>query len=278
MKKLLTLLMMVLTTGFVSARGCDWSTVKLQQWNQGVYYKWYLSGWETDSCKSMTFLLFDYQTQKIDTLVSFRGIVEIAFNAPGAYKLYAKLSDKCNKCDTSLYRVVEIQKWYPKAMYTSKFITCDSLVGEMGMLAGVKDTCYSYYYTVYHGNELDELTKDDWDTMNDWDLINYYSFNMDDIHYSSSNSRSIRYKFPHEGRFLMVTQYYNKCNGQDTFFLVRYNIDCTINGITTSIKNEPKLIGMYDVLGRPVYNIKENDIVIYLYDNGTTRKQIFIKQ
>jgi hypothetical protein len=29
---------------------------------------------------------------------------------------------------------------------------------------------------------------------------------------------------------------------------------------------------MYDMMGRPVYNARENEIIIYLYDDGTTRK------
>lgn len=273
MKKLLVILMALFTALNVNAK-CDFSKVKVQQWNQGVYYKWYTSGWDVDSCKNMTFLLFDYQTQKIDTLASFRGVVEIAFNAPGAYKLYIKLSDKCNKCDTAMFRIVEIQRWYPKALYASKFITCDSLVGEMGYMSGIKDTCYSYYYTIYNGSELDSLSKSEWDTMGDWDLIDYYSFTPDDIHYSSSNSRRISYRFPHNGRFLMVTQYYNKCNGQDTFFLIRYNVDCNSSSITEITKPEPKLIGMFDALGRPVTYIRENELVIYLYDDGSFKKKI----
>jgi hypothetical protein len=37
-------------------------------------------------------------------------------------------------------------------------------------------------------------------------------------------------------------------------------------------KPEPKLIGMYDMMGRPVYHIRENEILIYQYNDGTTRK------
>ena len=35
---------------------------------------------------------------------------------------------------------------------------------------------------------------------------------------------------------------------------------------------EPKVIGMYDILGRPVQYIRKEEIIIYLYDNGTTKK------
>jgi hypothetical protein len=72
----------------------------------------------------------------------------------------------------------------------------------------------------------------------------------------------------------MVTQYYNKCNNQDTFFLRRYNIDCSTTGITSITKQEPKLIGMFDVLGRPVTYVRENELVIYLYSDGTYKKII----
>jgi hypothetical protein len=38
------------------------------------------------------------------------------------------------------------------------------------------------------------------------------------------------------------------------------------------IKSEPKVIGMFDMMGRPVHNARENEITIYLYNDGTTRK------
>jgi hypothetical protein len=31
---------------------------------------------------------------------------------------------------------------------------------------------------------------------------------------------------------------------------------------------------MYDMLGRPVHNARENEITIYLYSDGSTRKVI----
>ena len=272
-KKLFSLIMLLVSLATANAK-CDFSKVKLQQWNNGTYYKWYLSGWDEDSCKSMMFLMYDNQTKKIDTLNHSRGYTDVIFNAPGTYKLYVKLIDKCNKCDTALYRIVEIQRWSPKASYVGKLVTCDSLVGEMTLVTSIKDTCYSYYYTMYNGSELNNLSDRTFDTMSDYNLINYYSFNQSDIQYSSDNSRIIKYKFPKKGKYLLVVQYYNKCNGQDTFFLRRYNIDCNSTGIATLKIQEPKLIGVYDLMGRPVANIRKNEIMIYLYDDGKTKKVI----
>ena len=35
---------------------------------------------------------------------------------------------------------------------------------------------------------------------------------------------------------------------------------------------EPKLIGMYDMMGRPVKNIRDEEIIIMVYDDGSKRK------
>ena len=37
---------------------------------------------------------------------------------------------------------------------------------------------------------------------------------------------------------------------------------------------EPKLIGMYDMMGRPVNVARENEITIYIYSDGSSRKLI----
>jgi hypothetical protein len=46
------------------------------------------------------------------------------------------------------------------------------------------------------------------------------------------------------------------------------------SSVVAFIKPEPKLIGMFDMMGRPVNYARENEIVIYLYDNGSTKKII----
>jgi hypothetical protein len=269
-KKLLTAVLLLVASVSAFAK-CDFSKVTLQQWNSGTYYKWYLKGWDVDSCKSLQFLMYDNQTKKIDTLYQLRNICQVSFGKPGTYKLYVKLVDKCNRCDTALVRTVEIQRWAPKASYLSKTINCDSLVGEMTKPTTI-DTCYQYYYTLYHGTELDSLTSRQWDTMTDMELANTYSWDQNDIHYFSDSSRVIKYKFPHNGRFLLLVQYYNKCNEQDTFFIRRYTINCNSSSVQSLIKPEPKVIGVYDIMGRPVYHIRKEEVLIYLYDNGATKK------
>jgi hypothetical protein len=261
---------------------CDWSTLKLQQYNQRNLYKWYVSGKVLDdTCVDYMFMVYDFQTKKIDTMESFRGICEVQFNKKGKYKMYLKVWNKCLKCDTALYREVNII-YFPNCTFTyalmnTKGTTCkDSMVGEMSLGPWIKgDTCWQWYSYIWNGPMLDSLSEFDFQHMSDYDLYMYYDFNDSDlVHYDgpSKSARRIEYRFPHRGNYLVATQWYNKCLDQDTFFFTKITYDCNTSGVMTIIKGEPKVIGMYDMMGRPVHNVRKEDIIIYLYDNGTTKK------
>jgi hypothetical protein len=90
MKKLLIMLMVLFTTLNVNAK-CDWSSLKLKQWNERNYYKWQVSGQVLDdTCVDYMFMVYDFQTKKTDTVYDVRGIVEVQFNVKGRYKLYVE--------------------------------------------------------------------------------------------------------------------------------------------------------------------------------------------
>ena len=282
MKRLLSLLMLLVSMATAHAK-CDWSTLKLQQWNQRNVYKWYLSGQVLDdTCVSYMFTVVDAQTKKLDTVTSTRGICQIQFNKKGKYYLRVVLKNKCQKCDTLLYREVNIIT-FPncKFVYNLKSTTgttcMDSIVGEMTLGPWTKgDTCWQWYSYMWNGPELDSLSQNDWDSMSDYQLYNYYSFNDSDILWQEgpgNSARIMKYKFPHDGHYLIATQWYNKCLDQDTFFFTRITIEtCQTSGIQVIKKGEPKVIGVYDMMGRPVQYIRKEEIMIYLYDNGTTKK------
>jgi len=280
MKKIFTLLMLLVSLATANAK-CDWSTLKLQQWNQRNLYKWYVSGQVLDdTCVDYMFMVYDFQTKKIDTVESFRGICEVQFNKKGKYKMYLKVWNKCKKCDTALYREVNII-YFPNCKYVYNLKSTggkclDSMVGEMTLGPWTKgDTCWQWYSYIWNGPMLDSLSKNDFQTMSDYDLWMYYDFNDSDMVWyegPSNSARLIKYKFPHKGNYLVATQWYNKCLDQDTFFFTRISYDCTTSGVNTIIKGESKLIGMFDMMGRPVYNVRKEEIIIYLYDNGKTEK------
>jgi len=280
MKRILMLLMLLVSLATANAK-CDWSTLKLQQWNQRNLYKWYVSGKVLDdTCVDYMFMVYDLQTKKTDTMESFRGICEVQFNKKGKYKMYLKVWNKCEKCDTALFREVNII-YFPKCNYTYNLKSTggkclDSMVGEMSLGPWIKgDTCWQWYSYIWNGPLLDSLSEFDFIHMSDYDLYMYYDFGDSDlVHYDgpTNSARLIKYKFPHKGNYLVATQWYNKCLDQDTFFFTKISYNCTTSGVETIIKGEPKVIGMFDMMGRPVYNARENEITIYLYNDGTTRK------
>jgi hypothetical protein len=53
-----------------------------------------------------------------------------------------------------------------------------------------------------------------------------------------------------------------------------YFLHKTNTGLEDLIKPEPKLIGTYDVLGRPVEKVEDNVPYIFLYNNGQRKKVI----
>jgi hypothetical protein len=139
------------------------------------------------------------------------------------------------------------------------------------------DTCWEWYSYIWNGPMLDSLSKSDFQTMSDYDLYMYYDFGDSDlVHYDgpTKSARRIEYRFPHKGNYLVATQWYNKCLNQDTFFFTRITYDCTTSGIKTIVRGEPKLIGTYDMMGRPVKDLREDQIIIYLYSDGSNRKII----
>jgi hypothetical protein len=282
MKKIIALLMLLVSLATANAKGCDWSTLKLQQWNQRNLYKWYVSGSVLDdTCVDYMFMVYDQQTKKTDTMESFRGICEVQFNKKGKYKMYLKVWNKCKKCDTALYREVNII-YFPKCNYTYNLKSTggkclDSMVGEMSLGPWIKgDTCWQWYSYIWSGPMLDSLSEFDFIHMSDYDLYMYYDFGDSDlVHYDgpTNSARLIKYKFPHKGNYLVATQWYNKCLDQDTFFFTKISYNCNISSVKTIVKNEElKIIGYYDMIGRKVDYMEIDKPYIIIYSNGKRQK------
>jgi hypothetical protein len=282
MKKIIALLMLLVSLATANAKGCDWSTLKLQQWNQRNLYKWYVSGSVLDdTCVDYMFMVYDQQTKKTDTMESFRGICEVQFNKKGKYKMYLKVWNKCKKCDTALYREVNII-YFPKCNYTYNLKSTggkclDSMVGEMSLGPWIKgDTCWQWYSYIWSGPMLDSLSEFDFIHMSDYDLYMYYDFGDSDlVHYDgpTNSARLIKYKFPHKGNYLVATQWYNKCLDQDTFFFTKISYNCNISSVKTIVRDEDlKIVGYYDMIGRKVDYMEIDKPYIIIYSNGKRQK------
>jgi hypothetical protein len=279
MKKLLLMLVVLFSAITANAKGCDWSTLKLQQWNERNYYKWYVSGKVLDdTCVDYMFMVYDFQTKKTDTVYDVRGIVEVQFNVKGKYKLYLKVWNRCLKCDTTLYRPIEIVQFPGAGLgWVVNTINCKKYKFEMNYIKGIplKDTCMDYYMVFYKGPWMDTMSQKEWDNLTDYQIGMEYDFPDDDF-LGYTQTRLADFTFKDSGRVLMYAQWWNKCIRQDTFMFRRLDVCKRANttSVTVFNKPEPKLIGMYDIMGRPIYNIKEDELVIYLYSDGSTRKVI----
>ena len=275
-KQLMTLVFTLLTVLGLNAK-CDWSTLKLQQWNERNYYKWYVSGKVLDdTCVDYMFMVYDFQTKKTDTIQDIRGIVEVQFNVKGKYKLYLKVWNRCLKCDTALYRPLEIVQFPGAGLgWVVNTINCKKYKFEMNYIKNIplKDTCMEYYMVFYKGPWMDTMSQKEWDALTDYQIGMEYDFpDADFLGYTQT--RLAEFTFKDSGRVLMYAQWWNKCLKQDTFMFRRLDVckSKPTSNTTVLTRPEPKLIGMYDMLGRPVEYARENEITVFIYSDGTSRK------
>ena len=268
---------MIMLVSFGANAKCDWSTLKLQQWNERNYYKWYVSGRVLDdTCVDWMFMVYDFQTKKTDTIRDNKGLVEVQFNVKGKYKMYLKVWNRCLKCDTALYRPLEIIQ-FPGAKVTStpSTLNCKKYKFELSYIKGfsVKDTCMDYYLMFYSGPWMAKMTQGEWDSLTDYQIGMEYDFpDADFLGYNQT--RISDFEFKDTGRVLVIAQWWNKCLKQDTFMFRKLDVckRSNVSDVITFDRPEPKVIGMYDMMGRRVYVIRKDEILIYLYDDGSTKK------
>jgi hypothetical protein len=278
MKKVITLLMLLVSLATANAKGCDWSSLKLQQSSQRNYYKWFVSGKVLDdTCVDYMFMFYDFQTKKTDTIESFRGVCEVQFNVKGKYKMYLKVWNRCKKCDTTLYREVNIIQ-FPGASVSSvvKTVDCKKYTFEMSYIKGysVKDTCMSYYLMFYSGPWMAKMSQGKWDSLSDYQIGMEYDFPEADF-LGYNETRTSNFTFKDTGRVLVIAQWWNKCVSQDTFMFRKLDVckRSNVSSVKNIIKNEDlKVIGYYDMIGRKVDYMEVDVPYIIIYSNGKRQK------
>jgi hypothetical protein len=277
MKKLLLTLMVLMAAQLqAQTKKCDWSNYWMKKVNQQQNAFTFQTNLHNDPCIDYNWIVYDYQLKRNDTIPDTRGYAQVQFNAKGKYKVALKAVDRCNKCDTLFYQIIDITIYGKKAKfsYTPSIKDCKAVTFEMANI----DTCINYYYEIWNANEYTKnMTDKQWKEYSD--SLLYFTFEWEEknlIHYSKKSERVLKHEFTDSGRYLIYTYWQNKCSGIDTFAFNKI-IVCpkeVMSNIVKLNKNEPKLIGVYDMMGRPVYYIRRNEIMIYRYDDGTTKKVI----
>ena len=228
---------------------CDWSGVKVKQQTFRNYYKFYADGLDSDSCTDF-FWMFTYKNTKgqliTDTFGYSENIVDFYLNLKGTSKLRLKAINRCDKCDTTWEWYLE-QAIFLNANWGYGERTCKNYVFEANKLSNQKAECVQIYWYIYdyQGNEV-----------------------------GYDSGYRIEFTFPWEGQFDVYCQWWNHCLNQDTFWGQTIDVYCdssTMNVMTVT-KPQPNLIGIYDMMGRKVEAIREDEILIYLYDDGSTKK------
>jgi hypothetical protein len=266
--------MVLFTTISVNAQ-CDWSGYWLKKVNQQQNVYTFQTNVDPDNCVDYWWIVYDHQLKRYDTVQDMRGFTQVQFNVKGKYTMNLKVIDICKKCDTTFTYPIDMTI-YKKAdvIWSVGIKNCKSYQFEMTEF----DTCVEYYYSIYKSDLFDSLYGY-WDTASklyEWLYKNYDFDEKDLVYYNMTSQRNVAHQFTDSGRYLLVAYWYNKCSLIDTFVMRKLEICPKTPTLSTKIirKEEPKLIGIYDMLGRPVYNIRENEILIYVYSDGRRVKQV----
>ena len=248
MKKYIIGLLLMISTITAQAK-CDWSKVYLAYGNTCNVYKFEVAG-TVDTCYLTRTIITNKKTLHKDTFYS-RGF-SYTFSDTGKYNVFVKVYNKCLLCDTGFEKLISVTckptvkkcDWSKIGFYYSN--KCGTVVFEMGS----KDTCISYTTWRYNNKtkKLDTIAHD-----------RVFTRTMD------------------TGSYTFKTSFHNKCGGCDTF-IYKVNVYIGCDSMTSSVndivKPKPILKGVYDMLGRRVYTIRKNEIMIFIYDDGTKEKII----
>jgi hypothetical protein len=276
MKKLLLMMMVLFTTLSVNAK-CDWSNYWMKKVNQQQNVFTFQTNIDYGPCLDYMWLAYDYQLKRWDTLQDMRGFTQVQFNAKGQYKVMLKAIDICNKCDTMFYQIIDITIYGSKAnmSYKPSIKDCKSYTFEMN---NMQDTCMSYYYEIWDGNEwIDSMTNREWEMLTDSAI--YFGYGWEDKYleyYSTKSERVLQHDFKDSGRYIIFTYWQNKCTGIDTWAFHKVTVCPTVNtsNVVNLVKPTPKVVAIYDMMGRRVYAIRKDEILIYIYDDGTRSKTV----
>jgi len=295
MKKILTLIMLLVSLATASAK-CTWSSVNIEQMSSENYYLWRITGNAfKDTCVKYEYNVIDLSTNKVLTNLQRTDLFpRIYLPHKGKYRFDLKLKNTCTGCDTTIYDYVDYH-YFNKCVLNYRILSTydssciDSLAGELTkMTTEPANWCWWYGFdlikNVSIGNvSLDSISEDRW--KNDPTLFNGgFSYDMKDVVYRKSDTldfaRKLNYKFRKPGRYVLKVFWQHYCIGNDTTVFIRLTIDpCVTLKVEDLIVTyrEPKVIGMYDMLGRKIESPIANEPYIILYDNGQRRKVIKVQ-
>lgn len=244
-------MLLMLLVSLATANSQSFSKVKLAYSNKCNVYAFKMEGTSDTTCFLQTIYI---TTINFDSTLVRTYSREFQFTFPdtGTYEWIANVRNIClpfEKRDTVIYGRIRVTcmpdecSWSKvKLAYNNK---CNTYVFEVGSL----DTCISYTTYIYN-----------FKTQKWTDTFRTRIFNK---------------RFADTGKYELYVIARNKCGGCDTAYSNFVTVTCNPTScINEVIKDEPRLIRMYDMMGRPVKHIRKEEIMILLYDDGSTKKVI----
>lgn len=284
------MLLMLLVSLVTANAKCEWKSIKITQRGDRSNYLWILGGDVfKDTCVKYDYSVTDLATGQTLSYLWKHGLVpRINFKYKGEFRFNLMLSNKCTGCDTVIYDYVTTYGYFTQCQLSYTLGSTydpnclDSLSGQMTKATPqIPEYCWTYMTKLYFADErLNKMSDSQWvhgtdSAIWEWtyhgagDRVVYFKID------SMDDARFFNYKFTKPGRYVLVSSWMNWCFGNDTNMLRRFTIDpCVTLGASDLKKPEPKLIGTYDMMGRPVKYIRKDEIIIFLYDDGSTRKII----
>lgn len=230
---------------------CDWSKVYLAYGNSCNVYKFEVAG-TVDTCNKHDIKIIKKGATTVAYSTTYRGF-GYTFGDTGQYYIRVNVKNACCGGDTTFYVPIHVTckpTTKPKCDW-SKVKPGFSYSGRSYKFEiSSYDTCLTYTNIRYGKGKADTLNHD----------------------------RVFGITFSDTGIWYVISLVHNKCTGCDTGFYLRLHvIDSLTTSTETIVKHEPKIVAIYDLYGRRVYNIRENEILIFVYSDGTKIKRLIKK-
>lgn len=303
MKKILLLFIFVASLVTTKAQ-CPYDDLVIKQNISRNVYSWDLYSQSFfDTCVKITYRMYNIRTKRevlawswtdkkmMPLLISDKLRCYMNFPNKGEYVLVINLKNSCIKpCDTFIYRYIEMN-WFNHCSFNYTLYSTDAQCSDAHadsisayMTKGSElqnDTCWAYWTQIFYGVGLNNISDFLWTDRSydaEEEIMQQYDFRIRDLIYESGpdvTDRYLDYRFENPGRYLILSYWGDKCRSDDTIILTRINIaPCETVGVVDLNTPKAKLIEIYDMMGRPINEARENEIIIYRYSNGSTHKII----
>jgi len=187
---------------------CNWEKATIGFAKKGCKKYKFEMGSYIDSCILYTSIAIKSGTNQIDT-ISHNRVFDYEFSSTGNYYIKTIFYDSCNKCDTFIYKQIEV--------------TCDTTTAcdwSKANIGFAKKECKKYKFELGSNDTCMQYT-----TL----VIKIGTSHVDTI----GHNRVFDYEFADTGRYYIRSTFYNKCTNCDTVIYKLMEVYCDSSSTTS---------------------------------------------